>query len=114
MSWEPVTPRFDDVIHSPTRLRIAAGLATATELEFSALEESLGISTSLLSKQLKVLSEAGYVVLEKRRQAFGRPRTWLSLTPSGRLAFLRHVAALQQIVGDAEPGGGGPTGSSSA
>ena len=42
-------------------------LATATALEFTAIESALGISTSTLSKQLKVLGEAGYVTLDKRK-----------------------------------------------
>ncbi|MFT4296627.1 MAG: transcriptional regulator [Micropruina sp.] len=104
MNWEPITPRFDELIHFPTRLRMIAALATASELEFSALEDSLGISTSLLSKQLKVLADAGYVALEKRPQPFGRPRTWLRLTASGKLAYLQHVAALRALVGDVDQG----------
>ena len=68
MTWGPVTAHFDELIHFPTRLRITAAVATATELEFSALQEALGISTSLLSKQLRLLADAGYLVLEKRPQ----------------------------------------------
>ncbi|MFT3875067.1 MAG: transcriptional regulator [Propioniciclava sp.] len=97
MSWDPVRPRFDELIHAPTRLRITAALATSAELEFSTLEEVLGISVSLLSKQLKVLSDAGYVVLEKRPQPFGRPRTWIRFTGRGRVAYLSHVEALRQL-----------------
>ena len=96
--WAPIGPRFDELIHSPNRLRICAALAAATELEFSALEQALGISTSLLSKQLRLLADAGYVALDKRPQAFGRPRTWLRLTPEGRDAYLAHVAALRQLI----------------
>ncbi|MBB1511464.1 transcriptional regulator [Tessaracoccus sp. MC1627] len=97
MSWEPPAPRFDDLIHAPTRLRITAALATATDLEFSALEDALGISPSLLSKQLKLLADASYLTLEKRPQPFGRPRTWIRLTPAGRTAYLGHVHALRQL-----------------
>lgn len=97
MSWDPVEARFDELIHVPTRLRITAALAAATDLEFSVLEEALGISTSLLSKQLKLLTDAGYVLLEKRPQPFGRPRTWIRLTPTGRTAYLGHVEALRHI-----------------
>lgn len=100
MSWEPVVARFDDLIHAPTRLRITSALATGTEVEFSVLEDALGISTSLLSKQLKLLADAGYLALEKRPQPFGRPRTWLRLTPAGRRAYLGHVEALRQLVTD--------------
>ncbi len=91
---------FDELIHSPVRLRICAALATATALEFTAIEDALGISTSTLSKQLRVLGEAGYVTLDKRKQPFGRPRTWVSLTLKGRRAFDAHVAALRRLIGD--------------
>lgn len=102
MSREPVRPRFDELIHFPTRLRITAAVDSAIELEFSALEESLGISTSLLSKQLRILVEAGYVALDKRPQAFGRPRTWIRLTAAGKAAYLGHVEALTQLTRGSE------------
>lgn len=97
MTWEPIGARFDDLIHFPTRLRIAAALATATDVEFSLLEDALGISTSLLSKQLKVLADAGYIALEKRPQPFGRPRTWIRFTTAGRTAYLGHLEALRHL-----------------
>ncbi len=90
---------FDELIHSPVRLRICAALATAAALEFTAIEDALRISTSTLSKQLRTLGDAGYVTLDKRKQAFGRPRTWVSLTLQGRRAFDAHVAALQRLIG---------------
>ena len=102
MSWDRVTARFDELIHVPIRLRITAALASATEMEFSALEEALGVSTSLLSKQLRILAEAGYAALEKRPQPFGRPRTWIRLTSSGRSAYLGHVEALRQLTDPAD------------
>lgn len=104
MSWGPIVARFDDLIHVPVRLRITAALAATRDLEFGALEESLGISTSLLSKHLRLLADARYVVLEKRPQPFGRPRTWIRLTPEGRTAYLGHVAALRELL----DGTGGP------
>ncbi len=89
---------FDELIHSPVRLRICAALATASALEFTAIEESLDLSTPTLSKQLRVLADAGYVILDKRKQSFGRPRTWVSLTLKGRRAFDAHVAALRRLI----------------
>ncbi len=94
---------FNDLIHSPVRLRICAALATATALEFTAIEEALELSTSALSKQLRILGEAGYVTLDKRKQPFGRPRTWVSLTLQGRRAFKAHVTTLRRLLdGDAD------------
>lgn len=90
---------FDELIHSPVRLRVCAALATASALEFAAIEESLELSTPALSKQLRLLADAGYVTLDKRKQSFGRPRTWVSLTLKGRRAFDAHVAALRLLIG---------------
>lgn len=105
MSWESPGARFDELIHAPIRLRITAALATSTDVEFSALQEALGISVSLLSKHLRLLADAGYVALEKRAQPFGRPRTWISPTEANRNACLGHVAALEELTRSAEPGG---------
>lgn len=96
-------PGFDHLIHSPLRLRICAALETSHQIEFAGLEQVLSISTALLSKQLKLLTEAGYVALDRRPQAFGRPRTWVALTPAGRQAYLRHVAALRDIIAGGAP-----------
>ena len=89
---------FDETIHSPNRLRICAALSAAREVEFATLERGLGVSKSLLSKQLKVLIDAGYVAVERKPQSFGRPRTWVGLTSAGRRAYRNHVAALRKII----------------
>ena len=89
---------FDETIHSPNRLRICAALSVARQVEFAALERGLGVSKSLLSKQLKVLIDAGYVAVERKPQPFGRPRTWVGLTSAGRRAYRNHVAALRKII----------------
>jgi DNA-binding MarR family transcriptional regulator len=58
----------------------------------------LGVSDSVLSKHIKSLDDAGYVVINKKTSE-GRQRTWLSLSPKGRKAFAGHVEALKEIVG---------------
>jgi DNA-binding MarR family transcriptional regulator len=74
----------------PGRLEITRQKATA-----SSSRDAAGISDSVLSKQSRVLEDAGYV--EVRKGAVGRrPRTWFRLTPNGRTAFQAHVAWLQQ------------------
>lgn len=95
-----VTPRFDELIHAPTRLTIISLLAATAWAEFRFLRESAGLSDSALSKQLTTLEEAGYV--EVRKTSVGRrARTSARLTTAGRLAFAQHAAALQDIVGRA-------------
>jgi len=92
---------FDAVIHAPSRLQICALLTPLEEAEFQLLRENIGISDSVLSKQVKQLENAGYVEVRKGA-ANGRPRTWIRLTGRGRKAFVAHVAALREIAALAE------------
>jgi DNA-binding MarR family transcriptional regulator len=99
-------PVFDEVIHAPNRLKICAFLATATTAEFAALRDTLAVADSVTSKQLKVLSEAGYVKLSKPTGTGGRAKTWVTLTPAGRKAFEGHLAMLQQMAAEVSQGVG--------
>jgi DNA-binding MarR family transcriptional regulator len=92
-----VEPRFDPVVHAPVRLRLCAMLAALDEADFSALRDALELSDSVLSKQLKVLAEAGYLVLTRATVA-SRVRTRVALTRAGRQAYAAHVAELQRLV----------------
>ena len=87
---------LDPVIHPINRLQICALLANADEMEFALLREELGVSDSVLSKQLKYLDEAGYLKIRKVPSS-GRPRSWYSLSASGYAAFQSHLAALRTI-----------------
>jgi DNA-binding PadR family transcriptional regulator len=52
------------------------------------------VSDSVLSKQSRILEDAGYLAV--RKGAIGRrPRTWFRLTDEGRTAFTEHLAWLQ-------------------
>jgi DNA-binding MarR family transcriptional regulator len=88
--------RLDEVIHAPVRFSIVASLAAADEAEFSAVRDTVEVSDSVLSRQVSTLEAAGYVKVRKGYVG-KRPRTWLSLTAAGRMAFDRHLAALRAI-----------------
>lgn len=90
-------PRFDVLIHEPTRLQLCGMLVPVEEFEFGTLRDALGIADSVTSKHLKALEDAGYVRLEKRRPKVGRPRTWVAITDRGRHAFAGHLAELQRL-----------------
>jgi DNA-binding MarR family transcriptional regulator len=92
-----VTARPDPLIHPITRLSICGLLAAGADwVEFAALRDAAGISDSVLSKQSRVLEDAGYV--EVRKGAVGRrPRTWFRLTAQGRQAVQGHLAWLAQL-----------------
>lgn len=89
--------RLDDLIHSPVRFSIMATLAASDQAEFGFVRDVVEVTASVLSKQVSLLEEAGYVAVRKGYVG-KRPRTWLALTPPGRAAFQGHVAVLQEIV----------------
>jgi DNA-binding transcriptional ArsR family regulator len=92
-----IKPRFDELIHAPTRLSIVSILAATEWADFKFIRDSIGMSDSALSKQVAILEEAGYV--EVRKGFVGkRPRTSVRLNSVGRAAFEQHVSALQEIV----------------
>jgi len=92
-----VTAKPDPLIHPITRLSICGLLAAGADwVEFAALRDAAGISDSALSKQSRVLEDAGYV--QVRKGAIGRrPRTWFRLTAEGRQALEGHLAWLAQL-----------------
>ena len=91
---------LDAVIHQPLRLKIMATLnplPAATGVEFSRLKTLTGATDGNLGTHIETLARAGYVAVEK---AFvgKKPRTTVTATASGRGAFARHVATLQEII----------------
>jgi DNA-binding MarR family transcriptional regulator len=94
---------LDDVIHSPIRFSIVATLAAAERADFGYVRDTVEISDSALSKQAATLENAGYVKVTKGHVG-KRPRTWLSLTATGRRAFAAHCSALRMIAEDVGPG----------
>ena len=89
-------PVFNALIHAPGRLQICA-ILSAAEAEFAVVRDSIKVSDSVLSKHVKALEEVGYVAVRKAALG-GRQRTWLSLTPVGKKAFVAHVAELERLV----------------
>jgi DNA-binding MarR family transcriptional regulator len=90
--------QLDEVIHAPVRFSIVAALVGVDEAEFGHLRDSIEVSDSVLSKQASQLEACGYVKIRKGYVG-RRPRTWLAVTPAGRAAFRRHLAALNAIAG---------------
>lgn len=93
---------FDEVIHAPHRLRICALLAPVESMEFGSVRDELGVADSVLSKQFKVLADAGFATAFKAPGETGRARTWLTLTRDGRKAFAGHLEALRELAAATE------------
>lgn len=94
---------LDEVIHAPVRFSIVATLSAVDKAEFGFVRDTVEITDSVLSKQVVLLEQAGYVKVTKGYVG-KRPRTWLSLRPAGRQAFDQHLTALTEIAGRAVDG----------
>ena len=92
-------PRHElaELLGHPVRFSIVALLAPASRVEFSFVRDQLEVSDSVLSKQISTLEQAGLVRVHKGFVG-RRPRTWFSLTATGRRTFERHLGALRRIV----------------
>ena len=95
-------PLFDPIIHAPGRLQLCGILSSVDDAEFTALKDAIQVSDSVMSKHLKQLEEAGYVLLSKAARD-GRQRTWVALTKAGRKAFAGHVAELHRLASTTLP-----------
>jgi DNA-binding MarR family transcriptional regulator len=89
--------RLDDVVHQRVRLGILAILAEAQRADFTYLRDTLELTDGNLARHLRVLDEAGYISLDKTFEA-GRPRTWVSATRSGLVAFEEEVSSLRDLL----------------
>lgn len=88
---------LDSNLTAPKRLAAMGLLASASRIEFAYLRDQLELSDSDLSKQLKVLLDAGYVT--SKRTGKGKTRaSWFSITSTGRAALDRHAAALRRLL----------------
>jgi DNA-binding MarR family transcriptional regulator len=65
--------------------------------DFKMLKELLGVTDGNLASHIKALEANAYINVEK--QFIGRkPNTRYSATRQGKLAFKKHIEALEQII----------------
>ncbi|MDP3949354.1 transcriptional regulator [Microbacterium sp.] len=93
--------RLEQQLLHAVRFSIVATLAASDTAEFGFVRDTIEVSDSMLSKQVALLENAGYVAVQKGYVG-KRPRTWLRLTSNGRAAFSRHLDALRAITTDSE------------
>lgn len=89
--------RIDPLLAAPKRLAALGVLNAAREVEFAFIRDHLDLSDSDLSKQMRALSDVGYVRVKKTGKAASR-KTWFRITPAGRRALQAHVQALNELV----------------
>jgi DNA-binding MarR family transcriptional regulator len=91
------TNGLDEVVHQRARLGILAMLAEADKVDFGLIQQTLDLTAGNLSRHLATLESADLVHIEKGYEG-KRPRTWVRITPAGRKALKKEVAALRALV----------------
>ncbi len=91
------TNGLNDVVHQKHRLGILTVAAESKRVEFGYLKDTLELTGGNLSRHLTVLVDAGLLDMEKGYDG-RRPKTWVSITRSGRQALADEVAALRALV----------------
>lgn len=94
---EHPTAALDDVVHQRHRLGILTIAAEVKRVEFAYLKSTLGLTAGNLSRHIAVLEEAGLLVIEKGYEG-KRPKTWVSVTATGRKALAAEMAALRALL----------------
>lgn len=95
---------LDPLIHAPNRLAAMALLASARDADFAFVRDHLGVSDSVLSKQMAELAKAGYVEIRKHGRGPGASTTY-RITRAGRRAYQSHRRALRAILETGGPDG---------
>ena len=93
--------QIDEVIHGRLRLGVMAYLTNVRTAEFTELKTRLQATDGNLSVHLRKLEDAGYVSLDKSFSG-RKPLTRISLTETGRTAFIRYLDAISKLVDSAE------------
>lgn len=91
------TERLDDTVHQRVRLGILTIANEAKQVEFRFLLDTLRLTAGNLSQHLRVLEDAGLVRVERVIEG-RRPKTWVSITKSGRGALAREISTLKELV----------------
>ena len=94
---------LDRLLEHRIRLAVCVLLVRGEEITFSWFKEQLGETDGSIGANLQRLEEAGYIRSNKEF-AERRPVTWYAITPDGRRALTRHLAAFDALTRDAVSG----------
>jgi DNA-binding MarR family transcriptional regulator len=88
---------FNKAFENRTRLGIMAALMVNESIDFNSMKELLDLTDGNLAGHARALEEAEYIRVEKSFVG-KKPHTRFLITDAGRLAFEKHLIALEKIV----------------
>jgi DNA-binding PadR family transcriptional regulator len=100
MSEPAPLPELDPVVHGQLRLAVLSLLSSTEQADFKWLRVRTGSTDGNLGANLAKLEEAKYITVTKKFIG-KKPASIYRLTPAGRKALARYVAALRKLLGAA-------------
>lgn len=79
------------------RLGIMSALIVNDALDFNTLKELLDVTDGNLASHIKSLVKSEYIDVEKQFLN-NKPHTQYTATENGRLAFIKHIKAIEQLL----------------
>ncbi len=98
--WTPLDG-LHKLLEHRLRLGICVLLARQDRITFSRLKELLGETDGNLGANLRKLEDHGLIRVHKEFLA-RKPVSWYSLEVAGRTALAEHLAALSQLIQEAQ------------
>lgn len=92
---------LERIFHEPNRLAIMSAVCAADKgRTFNELKEACGLTDGNLNRHLKVLEEAGAIIIQKTFVK-SKPRTTIKLSPAGLKRFNEYLSALNEVLENA-------------
>ncbi|MCR9171050.1 MAG: transcriptional regulator [bacterium] len=93
-----IIAHLDKAFESRVRLGIMSMLMVNESVDFKTIKETLDVSDGNLASHLAALEKKEYINITKQFIE-RKPNTSYSLSPAGRLAFKKHLEALEALIG---------------
>ena len=89
---------LNKAFESKIRLGIMSALVVNDNLDFNTLKDLLEATDGNLATHLKSLEKKDYIIY-KKEFLDRKPNTKYSVTPEGKEAFVKHIKAIEQLLG---------------
>ncbi len=89
---------LNKAFENKVRLGIMSALVVNDSLDFNTLKNLLEVTDGNLASHLKTLEKRKYISV-KKEFIERKPNTQYSVTKSGKEAFVKHIRAIEQLLG---------------
>jgi len=92
-----IIKNINKIFDNRIRLGIMSILVVNDEVDFKRLKELLDVTDGNLASHIKALEKAHFLIVYKEF-VDRKPKTTYKITNKGRLAFKKHIEALEKLI----------------